>query len=82
MNYLETLLLIQEREEKYLASDTRSIITDKHRYVRGLDAPESAWREDTEPGKPEKRFGRGGEYWVWKRDDAPDDKPMILPEGT
>lgn len=81
MTFVETILLIQQRGEKTLGSDTRFIITDKHRYMRGLDNPESAWKEDTEPGAPERAVGRGGEYYIWKRQEL-DDKPIILPEGT
>ncbi len=82
MTYIETLTLIQERKEKVLSQDTRFLITDQHRYVREIDTPESAWHEDTEPGKPEKKFGRGGEYWVWKRDELLPDPTVQFPEGT
>jgi hypothetical protein len=82
MTYLETLLLIESRGEKHLSADTRFIITDKHRYIRGLDTPESAWQEDPEPGAPERRYGRGGEYWVWKREELLPDPPAQFPEGT
>jgi hypothetical protein len=82
MTYIEMLLLIQERAEKSLAADTRFIITDKHRYVRDIDGGESPWQQDKEPGAPERRQGRGGEYWVWKREEILPDPPAQFPEGT
>lgn len=82
MNYVDVLLLIESRGEKTLAQDTRAVITNVHRYTRGLDTDEGAWMEDMEPGAPEKKMGRGGAYYVWKREEAADDKPLVLPEGT
>lgn len=66
MNYLQLLLLIEQNKEKHLASDSRSIITDKHRYIKEVSS--GSWYEDKEPGMPERRHGRGGEYYVWLRD--------------
>lgn len=82
MNYLETLLLIESRHETILAQDIHSLVTNQHRYLRGFDTPESAWQEDQEPGAPEKRHGRGGEYWVWKRQELLPDPPAQFPKGT
>ena len=82
MTYLETLLLIDSRKEITLTQETRFIITNIHRYVRQLDTAEDAWMEDAQPGAPEKKFGRGGMYWAWKRQELPDDKPLVLPEGV
>jgi len=81
MTYLETLLLIDSRQEKVLAQESRFLITNAHRYIRQLDTAEDAWIEDTEPGAPEKKFGKGGEFWAWRRQEL-DDKPLQLPEGT
>jgi hypothetical protein len=71
MTYIEVLLLTQERGERILAQGLRDVITDAHRYLRGLDEPADAWKEDTEPGAPEKRWGKSGEYFVWKREELP-----------
>lgn len=82
MRYVDILLLIEQRGETTLAQEARAIITDAHRYLRELDAAEDAWIEDTEPGKPEQRYGRGGSYYAWKREEASDDVPIQLPDGT
>lgn len=82
MTFLELLLLIEERGEKVLGAELNAMFTQQHRYLRELDTSDSSWKEDTEPGRPEKRWGRGGEYYIWKRDEAPDDKPAQFPEGT
>jgi hypothetical protein len=71
MTYIETLLLIQERGETVLNQDVRALITNQHRYIREIDQAESCWREDNEPGAPERHFGRGGEYYIWKRTEEP-----------
>lgn len=69
MTFLEVILLIQQRGEKTLTHESRFLITETRRYIRDFDGGESPWREDLEPGKPEKMYGRGGEYYVWKRDE-------------
>ena len=61
MTYLELLGLIEERKETTLAQDIRSIITDKHRYIRDIN-----WQEDTEEGYPDKRYDRSGVKYVWQ----------------
>jgi hypothetical protein len=71
MTYLEVLLLTQERGEHILAQGLRDVITDAHRYLRQLDDAESAWKEDTEPGAPEKKWGKSGPYYIWKREELP-----------
>lgn len=82
MTYMEILMLVQERGEHILGQDTRSLFTDKHRYLRDLDTPETAWREDPEKGAPEKRYGRSGSHYVWKREELLPDPPAQFPEGT
>jgi hypothetical protein len=72
MTYIEMLLLIEEKQEHTLAHNVSSLITEKRRYLRADDA---TWAEDAEPGAPERRVGRGGEYFVWVRPELP------LPEG-
>jgi hypothetical protein len=47
MTYAEILMLTVERNETILNQDLSSVITNSHRYLRGLDDPESAWKEDT-----------------------------------
>lgn len=69
MTYIELLLFVQERGEKILGQDIRSLITDKHRYIRDLE--QESWFEDKEPGSPEKHTTRSGEIWVWKRQELP-----------
>ena len=64
MNYSETLLLIEERQEKILAQDLRSLVTNSHRYLRGSDG---VWFQDEVPGSPEKKYTREGEIYYWKR---------------
>ena len=81
MNFLEVLILIQGRGEKILAQDVNPLITDKHRYLRAQETA-SPWKQDLEPGAPEKRWGKGGEYWVWKRKEELPDPPAQFPEGT
>jgi hypothetical protein len=63
MDYSQTLLLIQERGEHILFQDVQFLITDSHRYMR----VDGEWIEDVVPGGPVKKFGRGGEYYVWIR---------------
>jgi hypothetical protein len=82
MTYVEVLSLITERGETILAQDVRTLITDQHRYLRALDAPEAAWQEDTEPGSPKQVYGKGGSVWVWKREELLPDPPTQFPEGT
>lgn len=69
MTWLEMYQLIGERAEKVLSNETRFVITDKHRYIRVPESLVSNWREDTEPGAPERKLGRGGEYYVWRREE-------------
>ena len=69
MTYLELILLIQERQEKVLTDETYSLVTDKRHYIRQIDVPENEWKEDPEPGAPEKHFGRSGEFYIWKRSE-------------
>lgn len=64
MTYLDVLMLAQERGEHFLNQDSDSLITNKHRYFRQEDNGE--WMEDKEPGAPEARWGRGGQYYAWK----------------
>jgi hypothetical protein len=71
MTFLEVLLLTQTNGETILNQDTRFIITNKHRYLRGLNEPEDAWKEDVEPGAPEQTWGRGGSFYIWKRQELP-----------
>lgn len=68
MTYVEVLLLIQKREETVLTQETQYIISNKHRYLRSVDVLD--WQEDAEPGVPELHFGRGGSYYIWKRDET------------
>jgi hypothetical protein len=65
VNYSETLLLIEDRQEKILAQDIRSLITNCHRYLRGINGE---WSQDLEPGAPEEKYTRGGVVWIWKRE--------------
>jgi hypothetical protein len=61
MNYIELLDLIEERKETTLTQNVRSIITDKHHYIKQID-----WEEDTEPGQPVSHYDRSGLKWAWK----------------
>jgi hypothetical protein len=63
MNYLETLLLIEERSEKILAQESNALITNKHRYVRAS----GDWSEDLEPGMPVEKYTKGGKIYVWSK---------------
>jgi hypothetical protein len=71
MTYLDILLLIEERKERALAQEPRFIITDKHRYIRQLDDPESAWQQDMEPGAPKEMYGKSGKYFIWEKTELP-----------
>ena len=82
MTYLEMTELIIQRGEKVLANDVRSMITDQHRYLRTLDGGESPWQQDMEPGAPERKYGKSGEYFIWKRQEELPDPPVQFPEGT
>jgi hypothetical protein len=66
MNFLETIMLIEERKEKTLAYAHEYLITDKHRYLH-LGAND--WQEDTYPGGPKEVYTRGGKTFVWERAD-------------
>lgn len=81
MTYLETILLIEERNERTLNQDVRFIITDKHRYIRRLDDGECTWHEDQEPGTPKEMYGKSGKYYIWVKKEL-DDKAIVIPEGT
>jgi hypothetical protein len=63
MEYVDILLLIEDRKESFLAQDINSLITDRNRYFRN----ESGWSQDLEPGHPESKNGRGGQVWYWKK---------------
>jgi hypothetical protein len=78
MTYIEMLLRIEERQERTLAHNVHSVITDKHRYLR----VDGAWVEDTEEGAPEKRVGRGGEFYVWVRPEPPATEEGLLSKET
>jgi hypothetical protein len=67
MDYLETLLLIEERQESILAQDIRTLITTKHRYFR----TEGVWSEDMYPGMPVEKYTKGGMIYVWNRLEEP-----------
>jgi hypothetical protein len=81
MTYIEMLLMVEQSGEATLAQDVRFLITEKHRYIRQLDAPEGCWMQDTEPGAPEKRYTRSGLEWIWKREELPE-TPLPLAENT
>jgi hypothetical protein len=72
LTYIEMLLLIEEKKERTLAHNVNSLITEKRRYLRADDA---SWAEDAIAGAPERRVGRGGEFYVWVRAEEP------MPEG-
>jgi hypothetical protein len=71
MTFIETLLIIQQRDEKILTQEVSSIITDQHRYFREPgENDEGPWQQDLLPGAPERHYGRSGEFWTWKRDES------------
>jgi hypothetical protein len=67
MNYLDTLLLIEERSESILAQDIRTLITTKHRYLR----TDGVWLEDLDHGMPVEKYTKGGMIYVWNRLEEP-----------
>lgn len=70
MTYVEILLFIQGQGDNVLAQGINDIITKHRRYLR-VPGEVSSWKEDTEPGAPEEKFGRGGKYYIWKREELP-----------
>ena len=63
MNFLDTLLMIQESGEPILSQESKSMFTATRRFL----SVDGDWIQDKYPGTVEKRFTKGGEQFYWKR---------------
>jgi hypothetical protein len=65
MNYVDTLLMIQETNEVVLSQEAKSMFTATRRFVR----VDEDWVLDPEPGMPVEKYTKGGKIFVWSRSE-------------